>query len=277
VHSTAEPDWNSFARTNAAQRWRKQSAAMGRHMTEAIVAEANVEPGTDVLDIACGTGEPAISLASLMQNRGHVVGVDISPEPLKLALERAVQRGLSNIEFRQADAHELPFPDRSFDHVTSRLGVMFFSDLPRALREMHRVLRPGGRITLLTWGPMDQPYFATTAVTVAKLVPGAKIPDSAAAMFRFGAPGRLKGVLEQAGFHNAEDHLRKVEWSWPGPPEEVWEYFQQLTIPFRGLLASIPEDRRDAVNAAVLREIRKYYDGSQVNFTATACIASGIA
>jgi hypothetical protein len=71
--------------------------------------------------------------------------------------------------------------------------------------------------------------------------------------------------------------LRKVEWSWPGPPEEVWEYFQQLTIPFRALLQSIPEDMRDVVNEAVLLEIHKYYDGEQVNFTATACIATGLA
>jgi SAM-dependent methyltransferase len=277
MNSSAQPDWNSFARTNAAERWRKQSATMGRHMTEVIVAEANVEPGMDVLDVACGTGEPAISIASLMKNRGRVVGVDISPEPLKLARERAAQRGLSNIEFHQSDAHQLPFPDRSFDRVTSRLGVMFFSDLPRALGELHRVLRPGGRITLLAWGPMEQPYFATTALAVTKVVPGCKIPGSAAAMFRFGAPGALKGALEVAGFHDAEDHLRKVDWTWPGPPEEVWEYFQQLTIPFRGLLESIPNDKRDAVNAAVLSEIRKYYDGKQVNFTATASMASGIA
>jgi ubiquinone/menaquinone biosynthesis C-methylase UbiE len=275
--STAQEDWNCFARTNAAQRWRKQSAAMGRHMTEAIVAEARVEPGMEVLDIACGTGEPAISIASLLQNQGRVVGVDISPEPLKLAEERARQRDLTNIEFHLADAHQLPFPNQSFDRITSRLGVMFLSDLPRAFSEMHRVLRPGGRITLLVWGPIEQPYFETTALTVLKAVPGSGVPKQAAAMFQFGKAGLLSGYLRDAGFRDSEDHLRKVEWSWPGPPEEVWEYFQQLTIPFRALLQSIPEGKRDAVNEAVLHEVRKYYDGERVNFTATACIATGVA
>ncbi len=270
-------DWNSFARTNAAQRWRKQSAAMGRHMTAAIVEEAKVEPGMDVLDVACGTGEPAISIASLVQNRGRVVGIDISGEPLKLANQRAQQRGLTNIEFRQGDAHQLTFPDHSFDRVTSRLGVMFFSDLPGALREMHRVLRPGGRIALLVWGPIEQPYFQTTALTILKVVPGSKIPPTAASMFRFGKPGVLVGALAQAGVRNPEDHFRKVDWSWPGAPEEVWEYFQQLTIPFRALIESIPPDKRDAINAAVLAEMRKYYDGERVNFTATACIGTATA
>lgn len=268
-------DWNSFARTNAAQRWRKQSAAMGRHMTEAIVEEAKVEPGMDVLDVACGTGEPAISMATLMENRGRVVGIDISAEPLKLANKRAQQRGLSNIEFRQADAHQLPFADHSFDRVTSRLGVMFFVNLPNALREMHRVLRPGGRIALLVWGPIEQPYFQTTALTIQKLVAGAKMPEAASAMFRFGKAGVLGEALADAGFRNAEDHLRKVEWSWPGPAEEVWEYFQELTMPFRALIQSIPPEKREAVNAAVLGAMRKYYDGERVNFTATACIATG--
>lgn len=109
---------------------------MGSDMTQAIVEAATVQPGMRVLDIACGTGEPAISLAALLAGKGEVVGVDVSPAPLKIAEERALQRGLANASFQQADAHELPFPDNSFDRITSRLGVMFFSDLPRALSEM---------------------------------------------------------------------------------------------------------------------------------------------
>jgi ubiquinone/menaquinone biosynthesis C-methylase UbiE len=272
----AQPDWNCFARTNAAQRWRKQSAAMGRHFTKAIVEEVRAEPGMRVLDVACGTGEPGISLAGLVGDRGHVVGIDISAEPLKLAVERAQQRGLSNIEFRQGDAHDLPFADHSFDRISSRLGVMFFSDLDRAFREMHRVLRPGGRVALLVWGPMQQPYIETTALTVVKMVAGAKIPDTATAMFRFGDPGVLKSGLDRAGFRDVEEKLRTVDWTWPGPPEEVWEYFQQATVPFRPLLQAVPEADRDRVNKAVLEQIRKYYDGSQVNFTATARIATGM-
>src|SRR5512142_3398171 len=85
-------DWNSFARANASQQWRQQSAAMGRHATDSIVNEAAVRPGERVLDIACGTGEPAISLASLLRDSGSVVGADISTEPLKIAAERAATR-----------------------------------------------------------------------------------------------------------------------------------------------------------------------------------------
>src|SRR6478735_6824964 len=131
-------DWNSFGRANASQKWRRQSAAMGNDMTRAIVEAAQVRSGMRVLDIACGAGEPAISIAELLAGGGDVVGVDISPSPLKIAAERATQRGLSNVTFQQADAHLLPFADNRFDRITSRLGVMFFSDLPRALSEMRR-------------------------------------------------------------------------------------------------------------------------------------------
>ncbi len=88
------PDWNSFARKQAGERWRKQSAAMGRGLTELVVREAAVEPGMNVLDVACGSGEPAISIASQLNNAGQVIGVDISAEPLAVARERATQRKL---------------------------------------------------------------------------------------------------------------------------------------------------------------------------------------
>src|SRR5215472_9958633 len=112
--SHAQANWNSPARAHASQKWRKQSAAMGSHLTEAIVAAARVEPGMRVLDIACGTGEPSISIATLLRGSGDVTGVDISPEPLKIADERAKEGGLTNIRFQQGDAHTLPFADQSF-------------------------------------------------------------------------------------------------------------------------------------------------------------------
>jgi ubiquinone/menaquinone biosynthesis C-methylase UbiE len=275
--TTPAPSWDSFARAHAAQQWRRQSAAMGRPMTEAIVAEAKVEPGMTVLDVACGTGEPAISLAMLLKDSGLVAGADISSQPLQMAAQRARDRGLRNIGFQQADVHHLPLADGCFDRVTCRLGVMFFSDVARALAEMRRVLKPNGRITLLAWGPMQQPYFESTIGVILRTVPGSALPASGQQMFRFGEAGILASALTQAGFSSIEEQFSVVPWSWPGTPEEVWEYFQEVTIPFRPLIDAIPGGQRARVGAEVLAAIRRYYDGTQVNFTATICLVSACA
>jgi ubiquinone/menaquinone biosynthesis C-methylase UbiE len=269
-------DWNSFGRANASQKWRRQSAVMGNDMTQAIVAAARVKPGMRVLDIACGTGEPAISLAALLAGEGEVVGVDISPAPLKIAEERAALRGLSNATFQQADAHELPFPDNSFDCITSRLGIMFFSDLPRALNEMRRVLRPEGRAILLVWGPFDQPYFHTTIGTVLRMLPNAVMPESGKKMFALAEEDKLAQTLRQVGFSQVKAELVTVPWTWLGTPEEVWEYFQEVTVPFASLLQSIPAERRPEIDAAVLKAIGQYYDGTSIKFTATVHIAVAV-
>ena len=266
------PDWNSFARTQASQRWRNKSAAMGSAFTQAIVDAAQIAPGMRVLDVACGTGEPAISIATLLNGTGEVTGIDISPGPLTTANERATQRGLSNTLFRQADVHELPFPDSSFDRLTSRLGVMFFADLPRALKEIHRVLKPGGRLALLAWGPMEQPYFHTTIGTLLRIVPGAKVPEAGKAMFALGQPGVVAQALREAGFAEVEESFPVLPWTWPGTPEEVWEYFQEVTVPFAPLLRSVPAELRAEINAQVLQAISRYYDGTEIKFTASANI-----
>jgi ubiquinone/menaquinone biosynthesis C-methylase UbiE len=258
------PDWNSFSRANASQKWRKQSAAMGSGMTEAIVAAAKVAPGMRVLDIACGTGEPSITIARLLQGTGEVVGVDLSGGPLAVAGERAKQHGLSNVRFQQADVHHLPFPANSFDRITSRLGVMFFADL----QEMHRVLKPGGRVALLAWGKFDQPYFATTIGTILKMLPNIQLSATGEGMNKFGTPDVLAAQMREAGFAQVQESLEYVSWTWPGTVEEVWEYFQDVAVPFQPTLQAVPAERRNQIDEAVLQAMKKYQVGDEVRFTA---------
>jgi len=177
---------------------------MGAGVTEAIVQLAAARLGMRVLDLACGTGEPAISLASQVGVEGQVVGIDINSELLEVARGRAQQRSLNNIEFRQADAHALPFSPESFDLVTSRFGVMFFDDSARALGESRRVLRSQGRIALLAWGPFEQPYFLSTMAVVRRHVTVSTLQPGTLNMFRFSQPGSLTVALKQAGFTRVE-------------------------------------------------------------------------
>ena len=272
--SSESASWGSAFRLAASQKWRRQSAAMGVGVTQAIVQLAAARVGMQVLDLACGTGEPAISLASQVGSQGRVIGIDINAELLEVARDRAQQRGLSNIEFRETDAHALPFSAESFDLVTSRFGVMFFDDVALALGEARRVLRPRGRIALLAWGPFDQPYFLSTIAIVRRHVTASTLQPGTLNMFRFSQPGSLTAALTQAGFTRIEERTVTVPWSWPGPPEEVWQYFREITVPFRPLLASIPPDKAEQVNTEVVAAISRHYDGKQVNFTANVVLAS---
>lgn len=246
---------------------------MGAPLTELIVEEAHIELGMRVLDIASGTGEPAISIATLLAGTGKVTATDISPEPLKVGEGRAQQRNLTNIRFQLADAHQLPFDDASFDRVTSRLGLMFFADLPKALREIHRVLKPGGRFTAVAWGPIKQPYLDTTIAAVQRLI-GVELPPFGLSMFKFGETGTLTRLLLAAGFSQAHDDIRAVDWTWPGPPEDVWEYFQSVTIPFAPLFKSIPAKRKTEVDRAVIDAMRRYQVENSVRFEGKFILAS---
>lgn len=275
---STESAWNSFARVNASQRWRKPSAMMGRALTDFIVAEAQIVPHLRVLDVASGTGEPAISIATALAGTGMVTATDISADPLAIGEQRARERNLKNICFRVADVHALPFPDNSFERVTSRLGVMFFSDLPRALSEIHRVLISGGRTILVAWGPMnqDQGYFDLTAGTVLRALPGMAVPEAVQSMFQFGEGGKLGRGLQDAGFQEVDERFCTVAWNWPDSPEELWAYFQEVAVPFRSLFQSVPIALRPQIDDAVLEQLRTRYDGTQVRFDAQIVLATAI-
>jgi ubiquinone/menaquinone biosynthesis C-methylase UbiE len=110
-----------------------------------VVELAKAEPGWRALDIATGTGHTALALAPHVK---QMVATDITPEMLTEAERLRDERGITNVEFAVADAHHLPYPDASFDIVTCRRAAHHFSDIKQALSEIHRVLKPGGRLVI---------------------------------------------------------------------------------------------------------------------------------
>ena len=194
--------------------------------------------------------------------------------PLEVARARARKRGLENVEYVQGDVHALPFAEESFDRVTSRLGVMFFGDLPKALGEMRRVLKPGGRVALLAWGAMQQPYFERTIGTLRRMRPELDVPGAALAMFKFGVAGTLGAALGEAGFSAVDERLQRIPWDWHGTPEELWDYFRGVTVPFHALLEKVQGDA--AVERAVLAELGKAFDGEWVRCQAEMVVATAV-
>jgi len=275
MNSPQHPNWGASYRLVASEKWKAKSAAMGRDVTEALVEYARPQPGMKVLDLASGTGEPAISLASRVGPTGHVTALDLSPELLEIAADRARQRGFTNLSTHPADAHGLPFPDQSFDLATSRFGVMFFRDPAKALMEVHRVLKPGARACFLAWGPFEQPYWSSMIGVVLKHAGGPATVPGGPDPFRFAQPGSLSAVLRSAGFGEIHEETKTVPWTWPGTAEEVWEQSRAVATPFMPLLERVPAEKWPEINREVYTAIGQYVKGGEIRFSATVVLASG--
>ena len=229
------------------------------------------QPGMRVLDLASGTGEPAISLAPLVAPLGQVTALDRSPELLEIARERARLRGLTNFSTHPADANRLPFGDASFDLVTSRFGVMFLEQ--DALGEAYRVLKPGGRACFAAWGPFEQPYWSSTMGVVHRHI-GGPVTAPGCNLFKYARPGSLAAALERARF-KAQEETRNIPWTWPGTAEEVWEQVQAVSTPFIPLLERVPRASWQTIHAEVLAAIGRYAEGDSVKFGAVVVFATG--
>lgn len=99
--------------------------------------------------------------------------------------------------------------------MTSRFGVMFFADPEKALREVHRVLKPKARACFLVWGSFEQPFWSTTVGVVAQRVEGPLLPPGQDP-FKFAQPGSLWAVLRNSGLQAVEEETRTLPWTWPG-------------------------------------------------------------
>jgi len=269
-------EWLDEATCAAWRRWHDKSVRFWSELTQAQLSAARLAPGQRVLDLASGTGDPALAVAEAVGPTGHVVVTDLAPQMLEIARENAGRAGRSNLSYQVVDAHELPYPDASFDRVTCRLGVMFFWDCPRALGEIRRVLRPGGIAAFVAWGPIDQNEYMRAATgafnkrqPLPKPVPGAPHPA------RFGSPGSLSAELRGAGFTAVTEASLTVTQRWPGPPEELWTRQYEISAPLRPYFHSFPDDVRAEAIKETIAGFAKLYDGAEVVARSAIVVATG--
>jgi SAM-dependent methyltransferase len=269
-------EWTDADTVAAWRKWHPQLSSFTRGATAAVLEGAQLRPGMRVLDLASGVGEPAIPIAEAVGPSGHVTGTDVGPGMIEFAAELARKKGLDNIDFRVVDVETLPFPDNSFDVVSSRFGVMFFADQVKAFRECLRVLKPGGRVSFVAWGKREQPFLGSTMGILMKYVDAPPPDPDAPHAFMFGERGLLASKLKAAGFADAREEVRTVTGRWEGSPEQYWQQFTEVAAPFRPLIAKLTPDMRKKVEGEIYVGLRNLADGAGFSMPLEIVIGTGV-
>jgi SAM-dependent methyltransferase len=175
-----------------------------------IVDAAGVKPGDAILDVACGTGVVAREAANRLGETGRVVGLDCNDGMLAVA-----RRIAPNVDWRLGQAEALPFEDETFDAATCQFALMFFEDRIAALKEMWRVLKPGGRLAIATWDRLEHsPGYAAMVALLQRLF-GTRAADALRAPFVIGEPELLIALAGEAGIPKAAVETRDGTVSFP--------------------------------------------------------------
>lgn len=239
--------------------WRKHDRRLTQAfevVSTALLDKAGVREGSRVLDVACGTGEPAIPAARRVGSTGHVLATDFVEGMVAFAREKAA--GLRNIEFRVVDAEQLALPSGAFDAATSRWGVMFMPDAAACLRKVHDALKPGARVALATWGPPDRNPWASVPIAVMKryMELPAPVPGQTG-IFAFADPARLRDLLASTGFQDVEVEGLEVLWAGPDSGEAYFGEVIELAGPLASLYAKLPADKKTAFARDVAEEAER--------------------
>ena len=218
-----------------------------------------------MIDVACGTGAVAAEALDRVGLHGSVTGLDRSPDMLAVA-----RRKLPDLDWREGRAEDLPHEDAAFDAVTCQFGLMFFDDPAQALREMRRVLRPGGRVAVAVWDRLDRTpgYAALTDLVERHLGPEAGEPIRAS--FALGDVDTIRSLLASSGFADVE--AASVEATARFPSIRDW-----VEAEVRGWVGGdFPEERYAALLADAERTLVRYERGDgSVEFALPAILGAG--
>ena len=265
--------WNT-----AATGWRKYSELIDESagaISDRLVELAGVEPGSRVIDIAAGYGEPSLTAAKKAGPEGKVTASDISAEMLAYGRERAQGAGLDNIEFVESDAMSLDFPPDSFDAALSRFGIIFDPDGEGAAARVRGFLTSGSRMAIASWGTPEQvPFLSIPMGTVMRKLEVPPPPPGMPGPLSRPTPEALGGLLEGGGFSDVEAEQTEVSFEWESP-EDFTTFVKEIAPPISAMMAGHPPEAQEEAWAAITEAIREHSGDGAVNLTNVVLMASG--
>ena len=211
---------------------------------DSIVKASGAGPGKRVLDLCCGHGA---GTEALLAAGAEVTGLDFSSAMVSQARNRA-----GAAELLEGDAQSMPLPDSRFDAVVCGFGIMHIPDQPKALSEVHRVLRPGGTFVMTVWcGPDRSPAFRIAFGSIqAHADPATSLP-TAPDFHRLADPPTAQALLSEAGFRNIRSSLIECAFEFDHP-EGLWEIFSRGTVRAKILIDKQPSTNREAIRRAMV-------------------------
>ena len=253
--------WDSVA--EGWKRWWKPIEQSAQVVSDKLVNLAQIRQGHKVLDIGTGIGEPAVTAARQVGPNGKVVAIDISPQMLVIAKERAKDNGLDKIiEFREADAESLSLPSSNFDAIISRWGLMFLPNLSNALASMRQALVPDGRIAAAVWStPQKVPFLSLAIGTAMKEVAASPPPPGTPSPFNLADTNMLENKFRQAGFHDVTVHIDNMNFK-AASAEQFTSLHQAINAPIKMMISSQTPQRQSEIWNAITDAARKHADAT---------------
>jgi ubiquinone/menaquinone biosynthesis C-methylase UbiE len=246
-------------------------------ITARLIALASPVPGDRVLELACGPGGLGLEVAKLVGPTGEVVLTDVAREMTDIALARARERGLTNVSGRPQDLEAIDETDGAYDVVVCREGLMFAADPAGAVREMARVLKPGGRLALSVWGERSRNPWLGLVFDAASEVLGRPVPPNGIpGPFSLGAPGRLAAVFDGSGLAGITFEDSAVDTVAPSF-EDFWARTSALAGPLSKVLAGIPPAALDLMKSRLKAALAPYECADGLRIPGVALVAGGIA
>jgi SAM-dependent methyltransferase len=264
---------------DAVSGWQKGTAAREQALapvTALMLDLAGVSTSMRVLDLGAGTGDQTVSTARRVGPGGSVLATDISAPMLDLAREAASAAGLDNVETQRMDSQRLDLPAASFDAAIARFSLQFVPDVPRALGEVRRVLKPGGRFAAVVFSAVERNVFRAAPQAIASRLAGRPFPEPGPGQWALNDPTTLGDVFQQAGYRDVD--IRSVPFVYRfGSLGEALRNVQESQPPLMRILDQLSEADRGAAWAEIERTFAAYVEPEGFAGPAEALVAVGAA